>query len=55
MIYALIKTVFPRSVALKRSVVRVSVENNKNLSYICPKNHQKSIMPEIFDISLIEK
>ena len=41
MIHALIKTVFPHSVALKRSVVQVSVENYKNLSYICTKNHQK--------------
>ncbi len=49
-------TVFPHFVALKRSIVQVSVAKDKNLSYICIKNHEKwSIPPEIFDISLIEK
>jgi hypothetical protein len=43
MIHALIKTVFPHSVALKRSVVQLSVENDKNLSYICTKKTLKVI------------
>ena len=37
MIYALTITVFPRFFALKRSVIQVFVENNKNVSYICTK------------------
>ena len=54
--HALIKTVFPHFVALKRSIVQFSVENDKNLSYICTKSPKMiDFAWKFFDISLIEK